>query len=294
MEPTSSKEHWRIGDIIRAPGKLVLAGEYAVLDGAPAVVLAINRGVECEIAKGHGFSTPMNDTRFIEHARSLSNRHKLIFRDWNPVTSIPYGQKPGFGGSGSACVIATRLMDMPWSKALQIHHQVQGGGSGIDVKASILGGMFIWEPIEERTQALRPFHPVVVWTGESAKTGPRVQQYLHYENREWFVRNSIRFTQLFLENPIKGTKALYKNLTLMSRETGLPYLTQNIEMLVRWATECGGAAKPSGAGGGDCVIAFFEEPEQQRLFIERIDAHPIFSQIDYEVSEGVHVVKSRG
>ena len=65
MEPTSSKNKWNIGDIIRAPGKIVLAGEYAVLDGAPAIVLAINRGVECEIAKGSGFVTPMNDTRFI-------------------------------------------------------------------------------------------------------------------------------------------------------------------------------------------------------------------------------------
>ena len=294
MEPTSSKQNWRLGDIIRAPGKVVLAGEYAVLDGAPAVVLAINRGVECEIAKGSGFVTPMNDTRFIEHARPLAQKWKLIFREWNAVSSIPAGKKPGFGGSGSACVIATRLMDMPWKSAIQIHRQVQGGGSWIDVKASILGGMFIWEPVEERTQALAPYHPVVVWTGESAKTGPRIQRYLHYENREWFVRNSIRFTQLFLEDPIKGTQALYKNLAMMSRESEIPYLTPNIEILAQWANDCGGAAKPSGAGGGDCVVAFFDKPEQQRFFIEKIDAHPIFSRIDYEVSEGIHVVKNRG
>ena len=79
MELTSSKNTWHIGDIIRAPGKIVLAGEYAVLDGAPAIVLAINRGVECEIAKGSGFTTPMNDTRFIEHARPLTKDKQLIF-----------------------------------------------------------------------------------------------------------------------------------------------------------------------------------------------------------------------
>jgi phosphomevalonate kinase len=33
----------------RAPGKLVALGEYAVLDGAPAVVLAIDRYVEASI-----------------------------------------------------------------------------------------------------------------------------------------------------------------------------------------------------------------------------------------------------
>ena len=36
--------------------KIVLAGEYAVLDGAPAIVLVINRGVECEIARVQGLS----------------------------------------------------------------------------------------------------------------------------------------------------------------------------------------------------------------------------------------------
>ena len=291
MALNSFKESWQIGDIIRAPGKLVLAGEYAILDGAPAVVLAINRGVECEVAEGNGFSTPMNDTRFIDHARPLTKHHKLIFRDWNPVSEIASDCKPGFGGSGAACVIATRLMDMSWKSALQIHRQVQGGGSGIDVKASILGGMFIWDPKEENTHALSPYNPVVVWTGQSAKTGPRVQQYLNYNNREWFVRNSIRFTQLFLENPITGTQALYKNLVMMSRESGLSYLTPNIESIVALANQCGGAAKPSGAGGGDCIVAFFDTLEKKQLFVEEINTHPIFCCIDYDISQGVHIVK---
>ena len=290
MEHTSSKANWQIGDIIRAPGKLVLAGEYAILDEAPAIVIAIDRGVECEITKGHGFSTPMNDTRFVEHAGPLAQNRRLVFRDWNPVTEISSTHKPGFGGSGAACVIATRLMDMPWRSAIQIHRQVQGGGSGIDVKASILGGMFIWEPQEERTTALAPYHPVVVWTGESASTGPRVQKYLSYENREWFIKNSIRFTHLFLEDPIAGTQALYKNLVMMSRESGLPYLTPNIEAIVALAKEYGGAAKPSGAGGGDCVVAFFDSSDKQQHFIEHIHSHPIFCCIDYNISDGVHIV----
>ena len=35
--------------VARAPGKLVALGEYAVLDGAPAVVLALDRYVEAAI-----------------------------------------------------------------------------------------------------------------------------------------------------------------------------------------------------------------------------------------------------
>ena len=39
-----------------APGKLVLAGEYAVLAGAPAIVAAMDRRVVCRVAvaeRGH-------------------------------------------------------------------------------------------------------------------------------------------------------------------------------------------------------------------------------------------------
>ena len=37
--------------VARAPGKLVALGEYAVLDGAPAVVLALDRYAEIEVAE---------------------------------------------------------------------------------------------------------------------------------------------------------------------------------------------------------------------------------------------------
>ena len=55
---------------VLAPGKLVLIGEYTVLDGAPAAVLAINRGVRCEVLPGSGISTPDGDTRFVAPARA--------------------------------------------------------------------------------------------------------------------------------------------------------------------------------------------------------------------------------
>ena len=37
-----------------APGKLVLSGEYAVLAGAPAIVMAVNRRVTCRLTEGRG------------------------------------------------------------------------------------------------------------------------------------------------------------------------------------------------------------------------------------------------
>ena len=38
--------------IVAAPGKAILAGEYAVLHGAPAIAVAVGRSVRAQAGKG--------------------------------------------------------------------------------------------------------------------------------------------------------------------------------------------------------------------------------------------------
>jgi len=40
--------------VASAPGKIVLSGEYAVLDGAPAIVMAVNRRARAALADVDG------------------------------------------------------------------------------------------------------------------------------------------------------------------------------------------------------------------------------------------------
>ena len=287
MEPISCSPPITVGTIVRAPGKLVIAGEYAVVDGAPSIVMAINRGVEAIVTKDTELVTPTGDARFVEHARNT--RFGLTFKDWNPVTELS-DDKPGFGGSAAACVVATAFSELPLESAVQLHHEIQGSGSGIDVVASLYGGVFLWDPQTKERTPLPVIHPVVVWTGNSAKTGPRVERYLQYPNRQWFIDNSKRFTLQFLQNPIAATKSLYNNLVVMSKEAEIEYVTPEIREIVDLALDYDGAAKPSGAGGGDCVIAFFHTIDSARSFCNAIDTHPTFRRIPVEVSSGVHVV----
>ncbi|HUQ50718.1 MAG TPA: hypothetical protein VM692_00765, partial [Gammaproteobacteria bacterium] len=55
--------------VARAPGKVVALGEYAVLDGAPAVVLAVDRFVEVTIA-----ASPDGACRLVMKAGATTER----------------------------------------------------------------------------------------------------------------------------------------------------------------------------------------------------------------------------
>lgn len=278
-----------IGTIVYAPGKLVIAGEYAVLDGAPAVSLAINRGVQCEVKSSREGSpictTPTGDSRFVSPALSTIPTPQFYeFQDWNPVTKLKGTEKPGFGGSAAACVASCYLANLPLEQAFEIHHQVQGSGSGIDIATSIYGGM-IWAESKNYHQ-VSPILPVVIWTGNSAKTGPRVQRYREWKHRDAFLKESIYWTEHFIENPILATKKLYQNLSQMAQESKVDYLTKNIVDIVNLAESYQGAAKPSGAGGGDCVIAFFPDEIQKSQFVKHCQKKYLI--ISISISQGVH------
>ncbi|MDR0967156.1 MAG: hypothetical protein LBM75_11795 [Myxococcales bacterium] len=109
---------------VRVPGKILLTGEYAVLDGAPAIVAAVDRFVEAEAAPAYEFqlrgmglcwraSGPeVEGLSFARQAlrvvqRYLDGRRRALpplafeLRD---ELRAPDGQKLGLGGSACVCV----------------------------------------------------------------------------------------------------------------------------------------------------------------------------------------------
>ena len=252
---------------ITAPGKLMIAGEYAVLDGAPAIVLAVDRGVRCDIAVHDALliETPDGDDRFVRGPLEGHIGH-YRFSAWNP-TDLP--EKPGFGGSAAACVAACLAAGLPAQDAVQIHHTVQGGGSGADVLASACGGMI---RVHEGTASpLTPICPVVIWSGQSAETQPRIEHYLSATDRKAFVRESTAIVNGFCEDPLAMLAENALLLMHMSVETGLPYMTPSLASIRTLAKKFGGASKPSGAGGGDCAIALFPDPDAEAAFIAELE-----------------------
>lgn len=172
--------------VARAPGKLFLLGEYAVLDGCPAVVAAVDRFIEVtlDISDTHRrtrirsgtaeleFPTaaPPEDTgmwRFVGAAfcSSLREHPALAERGFNIEIVSHLGAHRGVKvGLGSSAAVTVGLMaamaaaagqrlterarrDTLFAAALDAHRRAQRElGSGADVAASTYGGVILFQP----------------------------------------------------------------------------------------------------------------------------------------------------
>ncbi|MCX8071983.1 MAG: hypothetical protein N3C12_05975 [Candidatus Binatia bacterium] len=195
-------------------------------------------------------------------------------------------QKVGLGGSAalvtaiSAVLIemaygrgATEEMtDLVYQRAVTAHRRAQGGrGSGGDVAASVYGGAILFEPEAEDvgiTHLKWPEHLrlIVGWSGRSASTSALIEAYerakqTHPTVHQQFLDDSIQAVANFASALHGSGNALHiwaqaaEVLPAFAARARLPYLTTELETLLTAAKQAGSAAKPSGAGGGDCAIA---------------------------------------
>ncbi len=163
-----------------APGKVVLCGEYAVLDGAPAVAMAVDRRAQVTMkqfdgdwhrvsAPGHTpvegrFAAGGNGCEWLQGGepfgvvdavwrslRVIVNGHRSIELDTRAFVDATTGAKIGIGSSAAltaALAAALRESTDVLDDALAAHREFQqGSGSGVDVAAAVCGGL-----IEYRVQ----------------------------------------------------------------------------------------------------------------------------------------------
>ena len=133
-----------------APGKLVVSGAYSVLDGASALVAAVDRYAVADMAQ------PVSHLADeVRAAIALGALERAPALDATALRHVSGGvdRKLGLGSSAAIVVpsIAAAWLDrgepstgrgeriMP--VALESHRRAQRGGSGIDVAASCLGGV---------------------------------------------------------------------------------------------------------------------------------------------------------
>lgn len=250
---------------LRVPGKMFLAGEYAVLAGAPAVIAAVPPWASMEVRAGdRGFAGRWPGAP--APAPGLS-----------PVDTSAFFAGPRKLGYGSSAAAATLQAAWPatlpdWQRAQVRHGELRGAtGSGGDVAAMLHGGVGVFRPAAEGAAPL--WQPLawpagasllVVEAAEATDTRLQVARFRaaleKTDGQAWLADATAAVEALAQPDAdwnaaLQAAAAVYRRLRAWLGDDLYPPLFERCHVQ---AADFGLAFKPSGAGGGD--IAFFFLP----------------------------------
>jgi phosphomevalonate kinase len=88
---------------------------------------------------------------------------------------------------------------------------------------------------------------------------------------------------LFYLDPVEATREARLRLLEATHKAGFAYESPALEIIAQEALVLGGAARPSGAGGGDCALAYFHDGDTANRFSRRM-AELGFPRIDVRLA----------
>lgn len=249
---------------VSAPGKIMLLGEYAVLEGAPAMVAAVNRRAVGRVVP-RGRSSPV-----VEAVLARANAAGLEV-EIDTSTFYVGDTKLGLGSSAAVAVVTAALAKGigagTLDAAVEGHRDANAGkGSGVDVAASFYGGVLVAtrQPSAVERLPIGGFDVAVLFTGASASTKDFVTACQGC--RSWGARSAelAGLTRVGIDAWRSGdangffgrVRAYHRAMAELGVEAGVPIVTEVIDAIARYAEEGGASAKPSGAGGGDVAVVF--------------------------------------
>ncbi|CCQ92835.1 Phosphomevalonate kinase [[Clostridium] ultunense Esp] len=348
-----------------APGKLFIAGEYAVVEpGYPAILVAVDKGIIVlleETLKRGSISSYDNmpifwirensklildktDNRLsyiisaINTAESYAKEQgkKLDFYHLKVASQLETNEGKKYGLGSSAAVIVATIKALCKYYEIEVSAKelfklsalanlaINSNGSCGDIAASVYGGWIAYTSFDRNwvieqgkknsiTQLLNkpwpslsiePLTPpeglklIIGWTGAPASTSNLVAQV-----NDKRVKNSISYEKFlyeskkcvnemiiaFKENNIKEIqKQIQINRQLLvnlGNELGIVIETPLLAKLCNIASKFNGYAKSSGAGGGDCGIAIFQDDKYLLPLIDEWEKSGI-AYLPLEVYDG--------
>jgi phosphomevalonate kinase len=280
----------------RSPGKIVLSGAYSVLEGAPALVAAVDRYVVADSTRAAVLVT--------DEVRTAIDAGVLPRAPWFDASALRErnadgsSRKLGLGSSAAilaACLAAVLgercgndvggLRETIFPMALAAHRKAQGGGSGVDVAASVFGGILRVRRTPDSAGGLRaaphglPDGTVVEVFGSRVAA---VTRDLLRRVSAFAEADRVQCSRL-LRTAGEGAEAaavagsteqlLYAlavqvdALTELGDAAGAPIVTPEVRTLRKDAAEEEAAAifMPSGAGGGDIALWVGSAPSSVRF-----------------------------
>jgi mevalonate kinase len=273
-----------------APGSLMLMGEHAVLHGAKALVMAIDKRIKVTLKpcvekntipiKIHSaLGTYQSELGAIEIQKpfqfvlaAIMTQKKHISSGFELFIESECSDQMGFGSSAAVTVatlaVLSRAFDFEidiFESAKQVVRRVQGGvGSGADVAASVEGGV-VYYGMEPRsietirvelpialmyTGSKKPTAEVIAWVDKQRKDNPSIF--------ETFFKSIAACTEeayVYLKNqdwPMLGKIMDFQQGIMSTMNLSNSAIDNAIAALKAEPGIYG--AKISGSGLGDCVI----------------------------------------
>jgi len=291
--------------IVRAPGKLVLTGAYAVLEGAPALVVAVDRyaradasrtadAPSAEVVEAIGSNAPFCDAEAM-----YEGGKKLGLGSSAAVLVASLGARAAKSGQDLADPdVRSRL----FARARDAHMIVQGGGSGVDVAASTYGGVLRYALHAGRPWVLASSFPedltlAAFFSGTSARTSDllgRVAELrakdpeMHRNKLAALISASQVAAEIFEAGSgaefVAAARAYAGALDELGDAADANIVPLDFRRLDVVAGEEDAVFFPSGAGGGDVGVYLGPRPPTEN-FTKRaalLGMQPIPLQIDRE------------
>ena len=308
--------HRGLNTTFAAPGKIVLWGEYAVLAGAPAAVMAVDRYAQATLTPGQslwrysasGFMAPALHTAEARPPQTAVTRIARAVLDAWGLSAFPDpfalhcdtralhqgAAKLGIGSSAAATVatyasLADALQrEATCAEAIGIHRALQGGGSGLDVAAAWHGGVTRFQDGEADVWSWpEALAWQVIWTGSVAHTGTHIADFAAWRAQEntgvldaLSAASEAAFATLNQDALISYTDALAR----LDDAAGLGIYTQAHRKIATIAHDRALVYKPCGAGGGDIGIAFGTDRQALSDFATAVQAAGFYAP-DMEIAQ---------
>jgi phosphomevalonate kinase len=291
-----------------APGKVIIAGEYAVLDGAPAICMAVNRRAHASITSSSENHHTVAAPGFAEKAASFASisecaeDYPLLAAVWQALRidtpdflnivldssgfSDAEAGKIGIGSSAALTVALTAALDRLAGEsrdirgiAMAAHRRLQGGaGSGADIACSLAGGTIEYRMGEKISAELAwpaGLSYALLWSGVPADTGiqlAKLDSAEAHDSRTELANSATAVAQAWRsgvpEQVVSDLREYTATLRRFDVDHKLGIFDAGHAALADSAKTSEIVYKPCGAGGGDLGIAISNDKSELAAFVD--------------------------